>query len=86
MISFIDYGEIMAELLIRNLEPEVIKRLKLRAKQHHRSLQGELKSIVEAATKMSMEEARKASNAWHKRLSSRSFSDSAKLLREDRDR
>jgi len=59
----------MAELLIRNLEPGVIKRLKQRAKQHHRSLQGELKSIVEAAVKMSMEEAIKASNAWHKRLS-----------------
>lgn len=79
-------GEIMAELLIRNLEPEVIKRLKLRAKQHHRSLQSELKSIVESATKMSLEEARKASSAWHKRLSNRSFSDSAKLLREDKDR
>ena len=76
----------MAELLIRDLEPGIIKRLKQRAKQHHRSLQGELKSIVEAAVKMSMEEAIKASNAWHKRLSGHSFSDSAKLLREDRDR
>ncbi|HLB41938.1 MAG TPA: hypothetical protein VJN02_03620 [Gammaproteobacteria bacterium] len=76
----------MADLLLRNVEPEVIKRLKLRAKQHHRSLQRELKSIVEAATKMSMEEARKASNAWHKRLSDRSFSDSAKFLRGDRNR
>jgi plasmid stability protein len=76
----------MAELLIRNLEPEVIKRLKLRAKQHHRSLQGELKYIVETATKMSIEEARKASNAWHKRLSDHSFSDNAALLREDRNR
>lgn len=76
----------MAELLIRNLEPEIIKRLKLRAKQHHRSLQGELKHIVEAATKMSREELRKISSAWHKRLSSRSFTDSTKLLREDRDR
>jgi plasmid stability protein len=76
----------MAELLIRNLEPGVIKRLKLRAKQHHRSLQGELKFIVEAATKMSIEEAIKASNKWHKCLSGHSFSDSAKLLRGDRDR
>jgi plasmid stability protein len=76
----------MAELLIRNLEPEVINRLKLRAKQHGRSLQSELKHIVEAATKMSMEEAKKVSNAWHKRLSGHSFSDSAKLLRKDRGR
>ncbi|OGT41539.1 MAG: hypothetical protein A3F42_05845 [Gammaproteobacteria bacterium RIFCSPHIGHO2_12_FULL_37_34] len=79
-------GEIMAELLIRNVELKVIKRLKLRAKLHHRSLQGELKYIVEAATKMSIEEARKASDTWHKRLSGHSFSDSSKLIREDRNR
>lgn len=76
----------MAQLLIRNLEPAVIKRLKLRAKQHHRSLQRELKIIVEGATKMSMEEAKKMSNTWQKQLASRSFSDSARLLREDRNR
>jgi plasmid stability protein len=76
----------MAQLLIRNIEPAVIKRLKVRAKLHHRSLQGELKSIVEAATKMSMEEAAKASLTWHKRLAGQTFSDSADLLREDRKR
>jgi len=76
----------MAQLLIRNLEPEVIKRLKLRAKQHHRSLQGELKSIVEAATKLTIEEAKTASKTWHKRLTGHAFSDSAKHLREDRNR
>ncbi len=76
----------MAELLIRNLEPEVIKRLKMRAKLHNRSLQGELKYIVESATKLSIEEARKISDAWHKRLLGQTRSDSAKLIREDRDR
>lgn len=76
----------MAQLLIRNLEPEVIKRLKLRAKQHHRSLQSELKFIVESATKMSIEEARKTSTAWHKRLEGHTFTDSAEQLREDRNR
>jgi hypothetical protein len=35
---------------------------------------------------MSIEEASKASNAWHKRLSGHSFSDNATLLREDRNR
>jgi len=74
----------MAELLIRNVEPAAIKVLKQRAKLHHRSLQGELKYIIEAATKMSMEEARKTSAAWQKRLAGGSFSDSTELLREDR--
>lgn len=76
----------MAQLLIRNLEPEVIKRLKLRAKQHHRSLQSELKCIVVAATKMSIEEARQLSSEWHKRLSGHSFSDSTRMIWEDRNR
>lgn len=78
----------MAQLLIRDIDPEVIKLLKLHAKQHHRSLQGELKSIVEAAvtTKMSIKETRKICKAWHERLAGSSFSDSTDLLREDRNR
>ncbi len=76
----------MAQLLIRDLDVDLIKRLKQQAKQHRRSLQGELKFIVENATKMSMEEAYHCSEMWHKRLSSRKFSDSTKLLRKDRER
>lgn len=74
------------DLLIRNLEPEIIQRLKLRAKRHHRSLQRELKCIVEAATKVSMAEARKITAAWRKRLAGGSFTDSATAIRKDRKR
>ena len=76
----------MANLLIRSLESETIKRLKLRAKKHHRSLQGELKYIVEIATKLSMEETKKLSKQWHKRLSNYNLSNSTTQLREDRNR
>jgi len=76
----------MPQLLIRDIDAETIKRLKLRALQHHRSLQGELKFIVETATKLSLEEASRVSAKWHKRLSGHAFSDSATLLREDRKR
>lgn len=76
----------MSQLLIRNLEPVIIKRLKLRAKQHHRSLQDELKAIVESATKMSMEEAKQVCKAWQKRLMGGVFSDSSELLRRERNR
>lgn len=75
----------MAQLLIRDLASATIEGLKQRAKTHHRSLQGELKSIVEAATKMSPGELKKISKDWHKHLAGRQHSDSAKLLREDRD-
>ena len=77
----------MAQLLIRALKAETVKRLKQRAKQHHRSLQGELKHIVEEAVSiMTVEEMKGLSEAWQKRLKDRSFTDSATLLREDRNR
>ena len=77
----------MGELLIRNIEPVIIRRLKLRAKNHHRSLQGELKSIVEAAAAtLSLEEAKQISHNWHTRLSKTTHTDSAELIREDRQR
>ena len=76
----------MSQLLIRNIDDTLLKRLKLRAKEHHRSLQGELRSIVEAATKWSIKEASDITQQWHKRLAGGTFSDSAALLREDRNR
>lgn len=77
----------MTQLLIRNIKAETIKSLKKRAKQHNRSLQGELKYIVEeAAFTMTIEEMKEVSQNWQKRLKSHAFTDSAGMLREDRDR
>ena len=76
----------MAQLLVRDLEPEVIERLKSRARQHGRSLQGEVKSILEAAAPLSMDEARHIAERWQQRLAGRISGDSADLIREDRDR
>lgn len=76
----------MAQLLVRDLEKETIERLKKRAKQHDRSLQGEVKLILQNAAKLSMTEASNVARDWQKRLSGRKFSDSALLIREDRGR
>lgn len=76
----------MAQVMIKNLQHDTIKLLKMRAKLHLRSLQDELKAILEAATKMTMEEARRRSKAWHKRLSGKVFTDSAEQSRKDRER
>lgn len=81
----ISKGENMPDLLIRNLDSSTINSLKLLAKKHHRSLQGELKCIIETATKVSFADAAKISAAWQQRLSGGAFSDSASLVREDRD-
>ena len=76
----------MAELLIRNLSPKTVTRLKKSAKQHGRSLQAHLKLLLEEATPFTMVEAAAATRSWHQRLKGRNFEDSATLLREDRSR
>jgi antitoxin FitA len=76
----------MAQLLVRDLEKKTIERLKMRAKQHDRSLQGEVKSILQNAAKLSMVEASNIARGWQKRLAGKKFSDSSFLIREDRDR
>jgi plasmid stability protein len=38
----------MASLLIRNLDDAAVARLKARAQRHNRSLQGEVKNILES--------------------------------------
>jgi len=76
----------MAQLLIRDLEPGLVERLKSRARQHGRSLQEEVKAILKAAVPLSMNEARRIAEQWQQRLAGRISGDSADLIREDRDR
>lgn len=77
----------MAQVLVRDLNPATVKRLKERARQHNRSLQGEAKAILEqAASAYTMEEARAAALRLQKRTVRTNKSDSVDLIREDRDR
>ena len=76
----------MPHILVRDLDANTIGRLKSSAKRHGRSLQGEVKAILEEAAPMTMSEFRAVSEKWQKYLKGRKFSDSAKLIREDRER
>jgi plasmid stability protein len=80
----------MAQLLIRDLKETTIRRLKGLAKRHGRSLQGEVKLIVEEAaeSKMTWSEFRSKARQWQERLAATGvqFGDSAELIREDRER
>ena len=76
----------MAQILVRDVDARIVERLKTQARRHGRSLQGEVKVILVNAAAFSLPEARAVSAQWHKRLAGRSVSDSAKLLREDRQR
>lgn len=77
----------MAQVLVRQLNDKVVERLKKRAKEHGRSLQSEVKTILEEAVP-DYERAWKRIAKFRKTLeqSRRKFSDSATLIREDRDR
>ncbi len=76
----------MADILIRNLNPSTVARLKQAAREHGRSLQAHLRLLLEEATPFTMAEAAAATRTWHQRLKGRSFKDSAALLRTDRSR
>ncbi len=77
----------MAQVLVRQLSDQVVKRLKKRAKEHGRSLQAEVKTILEEAVP-DYEQAWKRIHTLRDTLkqSGKAFSDSADLIREDRDR
>ena len=77
----------MPQILVRNLNDKVVKRLKKRAKEDGRSFQAEVKTILEkSAEKASMENFRRMVDEIRSSLKGRKFSDSAALIREDRDR
>ncbi len=76
----------MAQLLVRDLDPAVVARLKDKARQNHRSLQGEVKAIlVAAAERATREEALAMIDKWQRKWGDRVFSDSTQMIREDRD-
>jgi antitoxin FitA len=77
----------MGQLLIRGLDEDVIERLRKRAEWNHRSLEDELRAILELASRqVDVETARKMVDEFRHRLGGRNHSDSTDLIREDRDR
>ncbi len=76
----------MAQILIRDLDNQTVRRLKDRARRHGRSLQGEARLILTHAAGISFDDARKLVRRWHKQLAGRELPDSTQLIREDRQR
>ena len=74
----------MAQILIRNIEENVVDRLKKRAALHGRSLQAEVKIILEQTDHFDMASALKVADRIRKKLKGRPVTDSVELLREDR--
>jgi len=76
----------VAQVLVRDLKTEVVARLKARAKRHSRSLQTELKEILETASRHSAVDARALAERIRRQLGGRPHTDSVELLAEDRAR
>ena len=75
----------MPQVLVRDLDPAVIRRLKSRASRHRRSLQAELREILEQAAHSAVD-ARARIKQVRAMFAGRTFSDSAALIRRDRAR
>jgi antitoxin FitA len=76
----------MGQVLVRNLSTEVVRKLKIRAQQHRRSLQEELKDILEQAARQNAKDVQAKVNEVRKLFAGRKFSDSSDLIRQDRAR
>jgi len=79
----------MAQVIVRNLEKHIVESLKAKASRHGRSLEAELRVILEKAAAenvIDIVEARARADRIREGLTGPPHSDSAQLIREDRDR
>jgi plasmid stability protein len=78
----------MAQVLVRGLDAKVVDRLKERASTHGRSLEAELREVLEQAARLdvNLAETREQAARLRRRLAGRKHSDSAELVAEDRRR
>jgi plasmid stability protein len=81
----------MAQIIVRNLSEVAVERLKARAKQSHRSLEAEVREILETEaertpTAEERDEAVRFLDELRAKLAGKITRDSTDLIREDRDR
>ena len=77
----------MAQVSIGEVDDEALDRLRKRAEENHRSLEGVLREIIlNASRQAEVETARLLMREMRERLGGREHSDSTLLIREDRDR
>lgn len=76
----------MPDVLVRDVDPAVLSKLKDRAKKRGRSLQNELLRVLTLVTDAEGLSDVETAARIRKALIGRSFSDSGEMLREDRRR
>ncbi len=76
----------MAQVLVRDLGNDIVDKLKERAKSRGRSLEAELRLILEQAAQDTRRQGLLELKQIRERLAGQVFSDSTEMVREDRDR
>lgn len=76
----------MSQVLIRGLAPQTVGKLRLRAKQSGRSVEAELRLILQEATDKVTASPDATLNEIRSLFAGRTFDDSAELIRADRER
>lgn len=76
----------MAQLTVRKLDSDLVRRLKVRAAHHNRSAESEHRAILEAALKAETSDFWERAAKLRAATRGRSATDSATLIRADRDR
>jgi plasmid stability protein len=78
-------GVTMAQLLVRDVPPDVVEALKRRAAEHGRSAEAEHRLILEAALRAGRSGFWERAAALRERTRGRISGESADLIRQDRD-
>jgi plasmid stability protein len=76
----------MAQILVRNLNKAVVEHLKSRARRGGRSLQSEVRAILQQAAETDLAAAGRLASRIRRSFNGRRFGDSVALIRQDRDR
>jgi antitoxin FitA len=76
----------MAQIIVRNLDDAIVERLKARARTNERSLEAEVRLILEQTARVDMAQARQIVMERRKKLQGKEFVESLELIHEDRDR
>ena len=76
----------MKALSIRNLPDDVYEALKAMASANHRSMQEQVRCMIERETRLAVGPGLAAARAWRTRLEGRNLEDTVKDVRQDRTR
>jgi plasmid stability protein len=76
----------MGQLLLRNVDDDLIRRLKERAAMHGRSAEAEHREILERALRSGRDSFVERAAHWRRVTAGRETTDSAELIRADRNR